>query len=292
MKREKILKAFFFPHIAVLLILLPVASGGMLWAMLKFGDGHAVTIAFYVLAFYAITILCIRVPSIVRCLKNFKNENKYTSLWFQDHRLRMNVTLTGNVLWNVAYGCLQLGMGIYHRSTWFCSLAAYYACLAIMRFFLVRHTLRHEPGKHQRTELIYYRTCGWVFLLLNLALSGMIFYMIRENRVTEHNEITTITMAAYTFFTLTWAIISVFRYRKYNSPAISASRAVSLAAACVSMLSLENTMITTFGDGEMTARTRQILLALTGGAISIFIVFMAIYMIINANKKIKYSEKA
>lgn len=287
---KKIGKALLFPHIAFLLILLPLSTAGMVWAMLKLGDSHPATIVFYVLAFYDLTIWCVRIPKIIHFFKTFKEENKYTRVWFDNHRLRINVTLCGNVLWNGAYGALQLGLGIYHKSAWFYSLAAYYVCLAIMRFFLVRHTLRHEPGKEQKQELRYYCTCGWVFLLMNLALSGMMFYMIHENRVTRHHEITTITMAAYTFTTLTMAIVNIFRYRKWGSPVISAARAVSLAAACVSMLSLENTMLVTFNDGGMTPQIRQLFLAVSGGGISIFIVVMAIYMIINANRKLKYWE--
>lgn len=287
---KKIGKALLYPHIAFLLILLPLSTAGMVRAMGKLGDSHPATIVFYVLAFYDLTIWCVRIPKIIRFFKTFKEENKYTRVWFDNHRLRINVTLCGNVLWNGAYGALQLGLGIYHKSAWFYSLAAYYTCLAIMRFFLARHTLHHEPGKEQQQELRYYRTCGWTFLLVNLALSGMMFYMIHENRVTQHHEITTIAMAAYTFTTLTMAIVNLFRYRKWGSPVISAARAVSLAAACVSMLSLENTMLVTFNDGGMTPQIRQLFLAVSGGGISIFIVVMAIYMIINANRKLKKWE--
>lgn len=284
---KKIGKALLFPHIAVLLLLLPAAIGGMLWAMRTFGDSHPITVAFCALALYATVIWCARIPGIIRRWKHFKGENIYAALWFGNHRLRMNVTLAWSALWNGAYGGLQLGMGIWHHSAWFCSLAAYYVCLAAMRFFIVRYTLHSRPGEDMRQELIHYRTCGWLLLVMNLALSGMMLYMIRENRVTRHHEITTIAMAAYTFFTLTWAIINVFRYRRYNSPAMSASRAVSLAAACVSMLSLENTMLVTFGTGKMTAQTRQMLLTFSGGAILLFILAMAIYMIVTAHQKLR-----
>lgn len=291
MDPKKIGKALLFPHVAILLILLPVSIGGMLWTMMKLGSDHPVTIFFYALSFYTLTLYCVRIPKMIRFFKTFKDENRYTSLWFGNYRLRMNVTLTGNVLWNGSYAAMQLCLGIYHRSAWFYSLAAYYASLAVMRFFLVRHTLRHKPGEKMKQELLHYRTCGRIFLFVNLALSAMMFYMIRQNRAVQHNEITTITMAAYTFTTLTFAIVNVIRYRKYNSPAVSAAKAISLAATCVSMLTLENTMLATFNNGEMTARTRQLFLSLSGGGISIFIVAMAIYMIINANRKLNRMEK-
>lgn len=287
---KKIGKALLFPHIAILILLPVPVFGLMIWAMIVLGNDHPLTIASYVLAFYTLTVWSVRIPQIIRFFKTFKAENKYTNLWFNDHRLRTNVTLSGNILWNGAYGALQLGLGIYHHNYWFYSLAAYYACLVIMRFFLVRHTLRHEPGKDQRQELRYYRTCGWVFLLLNLALSGIMLYMIRENRITQHNEITTIAMAAYTFTTMTMAIVNIFRYRKYHSPVLSAARAASLTAACVSMLSLENTMLVTFNSGEMTIQTRQVFLSISGGAVALFILAMAVYMIVNANRKLRIWE--
>lgn len=291
MDAKKLMKTLLFPHFTVLLILLPICTAGLVYSMLVLGETDPIRIAFYVLSFYTLTIWCVRVPKIVCRVQNFKKENRYMNRWFSDVRLRTNVTLSGNVMWNGAYAILQLGLGVYHKSAWFCSLSLYYASLALMRFFLVRYTLRNKPGEKKREEWQRYHICGWVFLVLNLALSGMMLYMITKNRVTRHHEITVIAISAYTFFTLTMAILNIFRYRKYNSPVISASRAVSLTAACVSMLTLEETMLTTFGGADMTVQTRQSFLGLSGGAIFAFILVMAIYIIVNGNKQIKYTER-
>ena len=94
-------------------------------------------------------------------------------------------------------------------------------------------------------------------------------------------------MAAYTFFAFTIAMVNMVKYRKFNSPVYSASKAINMAAACVSMLTLESTMLTTFGGEEMDALTRKIMLGLSGGVISVVIVAMAVYMIVQSNKKMK-----
>lgn len=287
MNWKKLGTALLFPHTAVLLLLLPLGTVLLIYAMLFLKETDPVRIASYVLAFYTLTIWCARIPKVIRFLQTVKQENKYINVWLGDPRLRMNVTLTGNVLWNGAYAAMQFGLGIYHRSVWFYSLAAYYCSLAVMRFFLVRHTLRHSPGEKMQQELKHYRTCGWIFLFMNLALSGMMLYMVRENRAVRHHEITTIAMAAYTFTSLTLAIVNVIRYRKYNSPAMSASKAISLAAACVSMLTLENTMLATFSSTEMAPQIRKLFLWISGGAVSVFIIIMAIYMILQSSKKMK-----
>lgn len=289
MRWKKLGRALLFPHVAVLLLLLAVGAALLIYSMIFLEESSPVRIASYVLAFYALLVCCLRAPKLIRRVKRLKAENRYLNTWSGDPRLRVNVTLTGNVLWNGAYAALQLGTGIYHRSAWFYSLAAYYFLLAGMRFFLVRHTLRHRPGEKMARELKRYRVCGWVLLVMNLSLSAMMFYMIRENRVMRHHEFTTIAMAAYTFTTLSVAILNVIRYRKYNSPALSAAKAISLAAACVSMLTLENTMLTTFGGADMTPQVQRLFLALSGGAISIVIIVMAVYMIVQANRRMKHS---
>ena len=156
-----------------------------------------------------------------------------------------------------------------------------------MRFYLVRHTRHHQPGEKMRTELIKYRSCGWIFLGMNLALTIIVFFMVYWNRTFYHHEITTIAMAAYTFTAFTIAIVNIVKYRKYNSPVYSASKAINLAAACVSMLTLESTMLTTFGDETMDLATRRIFLGISGGVISAFIIAMAIFMIARSTKKIK-----
>ena len=72
-----------------------------------------------------------------------------------------------------------------------------------MRFFLVRYTRKYAPGEKMQTVLVKYRACGIVFLVMNLALALIIFFMIYWNRTFEHHMITAITMTAYTFTALT-----------------------------------------------------------------------------------------
>lgn len=290
MSWKKFGRALLYPHIAVLILLLPAAACALVYGMVFLAESDPIRIGAYVLSFYTLTIWCARIPQIIGSCVNFRNENKFIKRWLGDVRLRINVTLMGNILWNGAYAAFQLGLGIYHRSAWFCSLAGYYASLAVMRFFLVRYTVRHSPGEKMGEELRRYRICGWIFLFMNLALSVMIFYMIHENRIVKHHEITTITMAAYTFTSLTMAIINVVKYRRYNSPVFSASKAISLAAGCVSMLTLEGTMLTTFGREDMTPQTQVLFLALSGGAVTVLIVSMAVYMLVGSDRKIKCME--
>jgi len=285
-------KALLFPHMAIMIILVPIATVFLVYSMVFLGKESVAAIISYVLSAYTLTVWCFKIPYLIKFFKTFKNENKYARRWQDDTRLRVNVSLYGTLIFNSAYALLQLGMGIWHHTFWFYSLAGYYFSLAVMRFFLVRHTRRHKPGEKMRQELIKYRACGVVFLIMNLALALIIFFMVYWNRTFTHHMITAIALAAYTFTAFTMAIVNVIKYRKYNSPVYSASKAISLASACVSMLTLESTMLTTFGEETMRLTERRVLLGISGGVISVFIIAMAIYMIAQGTQKIKLLSAA
>ena len=286
MDLKKLGKALLFPHIAIMILLVPLATVLLVGSMVFVGTESVIAYISYVLAAYTLTVWCFKLPYLIKFFKIFKDENKYARRWQDDTRLRVNVSLYGLLAWNALYGIFQLWLGFYHHTFWFYSLGAYYICLGVMRFFLARHTTRYAPGERMQTELKKYRACGIVFLVMNLALALIIFFMVYWNRTFEHHMITAIAMAAYTFAALATAIINVIKYRKYNSPVFSASKAISLAAALVSMLTLESTMLTTFSKGTMTAMEQKIMLGATGGVISALIVATAIYMIVIGTKKL------
>ncbi|MBQ8140683.1 MAG: hypothetical protein IJ038_03190 [Clostridia bacterium] len=283
---KKLGKALLFPHIAIMIILVPISIALLICSMVFVGTDTVISYISYVLAAYTLTVWCFKIPYLIKFFKNFKNENKYVQILQNDARLRVKISLYGSLLWNTAYAIFQLGLGFLHSTFWYYSMAGYYICLAVMRFFLLRYTRVYSPGEKMETELKKYRLCGWSFLIMNLALTAIIFFMVYWNRTFEHHEITTITMAAYTFTAFTVAIVNIVKYSKYNSPVFSASKAINLAAACVSMLTLETTMLTTFGADGDTNMNRW-MLGVTGIVISAFIVCMAIYMIIKGNKELK-----
>ncbi len=281
---KKIGKAILFPHFALLIVLLPIAAAFCGYSLAFLDSTSPIACVSYAIAAYTLTVWCARIPQLVKRIKKVKEENKYAKRWFDDAGLRVKTSLYGTLIWNLAYAVFQLWLGAYHLSFWYVSLALYYFSVAVMRFFLVKYARKHTAGAEMVAELKRYRACGWVFLVMNLALTAIIFFMVYFGRSFEHHQITTIAMAAYTFTTLTVAIINVVKFRKYNSPVYSASKAISLACACVSMLTLESSMLTAFGDGTIDTK---MMLGISGGAISLFILVMAIYMIVRSTKQIR-----
>ncbi|MBO5756598.1 MAG: hypothetical protein J6S28_02765 [Clostridia bacterium] len=291
MNWKKLGKALLFPHMAVMILLVPLATVFLVWSMMFLGTQSPVAIASYVTAAYTLTVWCFKIPYLIRFFKTFKQQNKLAKRWQEDARLRMNVSLYGTFAYNALYGVFQIWLGLRHETFWFLSLGAYYICLAVMRLVLLLHTGRYAPGERMRTELKKYRATGTVFLIMNLALALMVFFMVYWNRTFEHHMITAIAMAAYTFLSFTLAILNVIKYKKYQSPVFSAAKAISFASACVSMLTLTSTMLTTFQDGSMDASTQKLMLGCVGAAVVAIVTYIAIYMIVHSTKKLKEEVK-
>lgn len=283
---KRILKLFLYPHPAIIVLLTPVSIALLIYSFVFLEETEIFSFLSYFLSAYTLAVLCLKIPQIIKFIKTVRSENKYVERYLSDTHLRINISLYSSLILNTAYAVFQLGLGFYHHTVWYYSFAVYYILLAVMRFFLLKYTRIHKAGENRFLELLIYRFCGMLLLVMNIALSVIITYVVLQGKEFIHHEITTIAMAAYTFATLIIAIVNVVKYRKYESPVFSSTKVISLATALVSMITLENTMLTTFGkEGQETFRL--IMLALTGFAITIFILVMAISMIIKSTKKIK-----
>ena len=283
---KKIGLNLLYPHLAVIICLLPISVAFLVLSLIYLGTESILAILSYLLAFYVLLVICFRVPRIITFFKTFKRENKYMQKWFSDVHLRMNVSLYGSLIWNIAFAIFQLVLGFYHKSFWFYTMFAYYVMLGIMRFFLVKHTRKYKANEKTTIEVKKSILCGYLLIAMNLALAVIVFFMVYWNRTFYHHMITTIALAAYTFFTFTFAIINLVKYRKYKSPIYSSAKTISLIAGAVSMLTLETTMLTTFGANESPLFS-QIMLSLTGVAVIGFAITMAIIMIVKGNRQLK-----
>lgn len=283
---KKIGLNLLYPHLAVIICLLPISVAFLVLSLIYLGTESILAILSYLLAFYVLLVICFRMPRIITFFKTFKRENKYMQKWFSDVHLRMNVSLYGSLIWNIAFAIFQLVLGFYHKSFWFYTMFAYYVMLGVMRFFLVKHTRKYKANEETTIEVKKSILCGYLLIAMNLALAVIVFFMVYWNRTFYHHMITTIALAAYTFFTFTFAIINLVKYRKYKSPVYSSAKTISLIAGAVSMLTLETTMLTTFGANESPLFS-QIMLSLTGVAVIGFAITMAIIMIVKGNKQLK-----
>ncbi len=236
----------------------------------------------YVISAYTLTVLSVRVPKIIEKSRDLKESNAFLLRYSSDIHFRVKLSLCFSLAINAVYGVFQLVLGIYHISLWYYSMSAYYALLVIVRIFLFSHTKKYAPGEQIKTEILKYRICGGMLLAMNLALAAVMFFIVVQGRAFEHGQITTIAIAAFTFTTLAIAIVNQIKYKKYNSPLFSASKIISLISALVSMITLEATMLTTFGGADDI--TRKAFLMSSSAAVSLFTVAVAVYMLMGKYK--------
>ncbi|MCD8325826.1 MAG: hypothetical protein LUC90_03810 [Lachnospiraceae bacterium] len=203
--------------------------------------------------------------------------------YLTDHVFRAQVSLYAGFILNVLYIFLKIISGIVTNSIWLIAAGVYYSALTIIRYPLVRQ-MRHSGSKEIACRRS--RQCAILLLSLNLALSGIVVLMIRENEHYNYPGMLIYAMTAYTFYSVTSSIINLVKYRKYQDSVLSAIRAVSLTKALVSMLFLETAMFSRFGQ-DTDSFFKSMMIGLTGGGICMITTSIAIVMILQTNKKLK-----
>ena len=280
-------KVFLLP--GWLLMLLTVISAANLFAVFFRGWDHPVfAYAAYVLSFYTLTVDCVFFSQTLPGYYHQAKQKVYgTSLgnrYMTDASFKVRVSLYNSLAINLLYSAFKLMAGISFSSVWWGAIAFYYMVLALIRFLLLRYMNSNQSRADLLAEYRRYRLCGILMVLLNLALSGIVFQMVWQNRAYTYPEIILITIATYTFYTVTVSIIDLVKYRKFKSPVISASKAIRFAAALVSVLTLETAMLAQYSDDEAF---RRLMTALTGAGVCLIVLAISIIMVVRANREIQ-----
>lgn len=283
-KFNKLIKNLLYPHPAIILILVPLSIAMLVYTFV-FQNNDAVAYVSYLLSAYSLTIVCFKIPYIVRKATEIKNTNPYIQMYLNDVSLRIKVSLYSSLFMNTCYGIFQLGLGFFHKSLWFYSFAAYYIMLAIMRYFLLHDIKLTTEKQNMELEFKRYRFCGILLMIMNLSLMVIVFFISWLQHSIQHHFITTIAMAAHTFWSFSKAIVQLIKYKKYKSPLFSATKIISLTAASVSLLTLESAMLTAFGSNT-TEIFRHIVIMTSGLAVCTSVLVTAVFMIIYANRQL------
>ena len=121
---------------------------------------------------------------------------------------------------------------------------------------------------------------GIAMIILAIVLSGMILLTIRETIDTPRNNIVMITIAAVTFFLASLAVRNMIKAHREKSAQMITLRNISCAGAIASILSLERSMLATYGDISSAFSRRME--AASGAAAFVLLIVLGIGMIIHA----------
>ena len=287
---KTICKKILFPPLWVILLLTVICAAALAFVFVKKWDTSPVAYVTYVVSFYWLTVVCLAcwktIPGYYKAVKGKVYENQYAKRYLTDAAYKTHVSLYLSLGVNLLYVATNAISAIIYQTAWFGIFAVYYAIMAIMRFLLVHYVQRKGIGKDRMGELKRSRLCAYILIFVNLLLSGVVMMMIHNDRGFEYQGMLIYVMAMYTFWITTTAVIDLFKYQKYASPVMSASKVIKLAAAMMSMLSLETAMFAQFG-ADASPETERIMIMATGGGIAVIVAVMSIYTIIRSTKEIK-----
>ena len=292
---KRIIHGLLFPHLAVVLLSIPAAAALLICTFAFAGESSPVAYPSYVLSAYSLTISCAWLGKNGRSMKariqTAVHTNPVSHRYITDVSFRMQVSLHLSLGMNVLYAVMKFVYGLLYHSIWYGTLAVYYFLLALMRFALLRSANRNGFGKNMLQELKQYRFCGMILLVMNIALAGVVVLVVRKNEGFRYAGYLIYVMALYAFINITTAVINVVRYRKYNSPVMSAAKVLSFTSALVSMLSLETAMLAQFGAEENPETFRRFMTAATGGGVCVIVFAIAVCMIIHSGRQRKRLEE-
>ena len=294
---KKTFKAIFHPHIAIVALVTVLASSSLIYSLIRLPLLHHISIFSYALSAYAISLIACALPELTSKTKSLKarvrssvktrvKERHDVADPSQIAQLKINIALYGTFFYNSVYAVFTLFLGLWHSSSWYLSIAAYYILLAIMRFSLLYYSRSNKAGDDVISELKRFRFCGALLLLMTAALAGVTFYRTIENRDFTHRGATTIALGLFTLSLFALSIMNIIRYRKFNSPILFAAKLISFVSALVSMLSLETAVISRFG-AIVSDRTQKIITGISAFAVLIIITYIGIFMTYRGNQKLK-----
>ncbi len=212
--------------------------------------------------------------------------NPFTRRMAADYRYRTVMFAVPGLALNVIFALFNGVIGIYSRSAWYGTLAAYYILLSVMRFLAVRYDRKLSHKKQDKAllaeEIAVYHKCGILLLFMTVALAGMVILMVCEEEGKSYPGLLIYAVAAYTFYKISMSIINLVKVRKFKSPLLMAIRDIGHIDACVSILSLQTAMFASFADGQEFFV--KLMDGITGTVVCLLVLGIGSYSIYSANK--------
>ena len=176
---------------------------------------------------------------------------------------------------NILYALGNCVVGFRAYSWWFITVGAYYAVLAVTRYSVLQ--VKRKANGNYDTELFARRITGILLVVLSFCIVGVNILSAVKDRGTDFHEIVMITIATYTFTKITVSVFGMVNARHSVSPVLMTLRNISLADACVSVYTMQRSMLVSFPGMEAT----EILLLniFTGTAVWLVVLLLGINLI-------------
>lgn len=284
-KWKDLLWKVLFPKTWIVFLLFNLAAVSLIYVFMQQKTAETIAYVAYMIAFYALVVVCARIPGTVKQVKETLHKNKYTHRFLTDKELRVWFFAYMGLIVNVCFAVFKVIVGYMYDSAWLYAMAGYHTLSSLMTFIIV---YRDKKGKdaEEHTRLIRglhsYEMCGWLMILMNTAISVIVFMVIFRKQTISYPGVMIYAIAAYSFYCLIMAIINLVKYRRKHNPVFSAIKRIGLAKALVSIFTMQVAMLTQFGGGDELL-TRIFNLA-TGSVVCGSIMALAVFMLLGVRK--------
>jgi hypothetical protein len=207
---------------------------------------------------------------------------------FNEYKDEKHLSLYISTFIALIFSIYNLYLGIKYNLIWNLTISAYYLLLLGSKTIISLHNFKVEK------KGISYSFTIFVFvsilcLLITLVMIGPAVLMIHFERNVNVGTIAAISIATYTFYKLGVSIYGYSKYKKDKNLFKLQVFIINLLGALVSILTLQNTLISVFSDNEETLNKMNILTTIS----SILILLgMAVIVIISLRKGIMMNNEA
>lgn len=198
---------------------------------------------------------------------------------FQNIEGKAEKMLQFNLLVNSCFAVFYMCSAVVSYSPWMGTMAFYYIWLSVQRLLLLKG-LSCDVKKQWASHL----HCGILLLLSSPVIMGMNILLLHGIKELVYPFYLIYGVAAYAFYSVTFAIINIVKYKKLCHPIFLANKNINLVVAMISILSMQSALLTAFGDDVVFRRNMSII---TGFVIFVFVIALSVIMIASGRKQYK-----
>lgn len=252
-------------------IVLAILGFSQFWVYIIYGlAGTTLAYTVYIIVKFAPIIK----NAVIEMLRAFG----FTRKFLDEYSFRSIIMATISLAINIAYTVFNIVLAIISSSLWFGAIGMYNSILMILRGDTIL-------SRHKNPKSSYLR-CAILLIFLSIFLSLAVWQMVANNLSFNYPDLTIYAFAAYAFYKIISAIISLAKTRNENLT-IKATKRIGFADALVSILSLQTALLSTFSDDTMNQGAFN---AATGAIVCALTLAIGITMLITAIKE-KKNEK-
>lgn len=241
---------------------------------------------------YAVYALIVEIRRLREKILAEADKHDFTRNLHMDEKFRTIFITTCAFLFNIGYTIFVCVMAFVYHSVWYGALTVYNILLTIAQGVILDQNRRYEKAfsfdktQLQRKQVGVYRYCGIMILTFTVALAVFVVQMVvGEGFYLQQGLI--IPFAVYAVVRVVSSVVGFIQSTKLDDFVLRAVRQITLAAALVSVLSLQTSLFFAFPPAFDPATLNGVL----GSLVCLLNVAIGVYMIIVAAQEDKRITK-